>query len=52
MQELLDLLLEEDVNGDPGPTFDSSGNDSQLCLFLSDSAVSGKESPKSMRLWG
>jgi hypothetical protein len=50
MQELWDLFPEEELSDTP--SCDTSDTASQLCLFLSDSAVSGKDSPKSMRLMG
>jgi hypothetical protein len=45
------MSKEESMNREDVP-LQSDIDDAQLCLFVSETAVTGKDSPKSMRLLG
>jgi hypothetical protein len=52
IQEFWDLFQDEEVSTEKPDSGESSDNVSQLCLCLSEAAVSGVDSPHSMRLMG
>jgi hypothetical protein len=52
VQELWELIDEDFPDGSVGSAPDSPGGSAQLCLCVSAAAISGVESPKSMRFLG
>jgi hypothetical protein len=52
IQEMWELLSEEESMDREDVPLQSDIDAAQLCLFVSETAVTGKDSPKSMRLLG
>jgi hypothetical protein len=52
IQECWDLFADEESSEGSMESLQQSKESGQLCLFLSEAAVSGADSPKSMRMWG
>jgi hypothetical protein len=49
---VLGLVCYEESSEGSMESLQQSKESGQLCLFLSEAAVSGADSPKSMRMWG